>query len=91
MALIATVIVLAVVGTFLALYRYKPQWTQRWFERIEWIRVIGWTTIVLGFAFVLIASGSLGMIVVGALALGYGVLYVLERDLLDMLAGVIGR
>jgi len=88
-SILITFIVLAVVGGFLAARRLWPKRTRRWFNRIETVRVIAWSIIVVSVAFVFIASGAAGMALVGAVILGYGVLYVLEQDLLTTIRGVL--
>lgn len=72
----ALAVVIAVVVAYLLYTRY-PEATRRWFQRINMTRRVLWTLFLIGIVVVLLQSGMLSFIILGAIVAGYAVLYIL--------------
>lgn len=72
----------AVIGA-LALIRFFPEETRRWFKRIRKARMVVFGIFGVLVALAFISSGSPLLMLVGGLMLLYGVLWLIFDDVLD--------
>lgn len=86
--------VLAVVAVVLLLfgvaYWQFPQATRRWFDRIATVRRVVWSFLLLAFAFVALTAGTVGYALVGAVILGYALLYVAFEEPFEPVRDLLG-
>lgn len=72
-------VTVAVVIAFI-LHRLYPKTTRRWVKRIRITRQVVWGAFLLLLSLVLLRSGSVLFVVLGAFIIGYGVLLVLFEE-----------
>ena len=80
MATAAAVAVLLAIGIAVLLYWRYPRATRRWFRRIRLTRKVLWSVFLIALAIFFLQSGILSFVIVGAVVVGYAVLYVLYEE-----------
>lgn len=86
MAAEIVVIGLAVVVSYL-LYRFRQDSTESLFKRIQTLRTIIFGTAALIVALYLVSSGYLPYMIIGGIAVAYGVLWILFEEPHDEIRG----
>lgn len=85
-----TLLVLAVVAVTVGIYWLFPDAVARTFRRAQQARQLIFGIIAVITALVLLGSGSPVLMLIGALGIAYGVIWLLVDDPLDSLTDVIG-
>jgi uncharacterized membrane protein len=84
------IVVLAAVGVAYGLYRLRRETAVSLFTTVRDARAVLSAVVGLIVALVLIGSGYLPYMFIGAVLIGYAVLYILVEDPLERVLGVLG-